>query len=255
MTRTFTLAAAALLLAASPAAAETAAQAFRAANFAAAARAGTAEATPASLLLACRSYALLGAYQSTEKAAARALLNQAVGACDAALRARPGDPDATLQRGIAIGYIAKMDRSPGGAKAARAAFEAVLAKRPGDAVALAAMGGWHGESVATLGGFIAGAVLGAKKGESIKFFDRAVAADARDPVIPTVYASTLLALDADNAGKARALLERADKAKALDGYEMLMQRHAREILAVLARGDIAGARATAARLGPLGTAR
>lgn len=244
---------AALLLSGAPAAAMTAAEAFRAGNFPAAAKAGLAERTPEALVLACRSHALVGAYQVTDKAAARASLNQAIAACDAALKARPGDLDATLQRGIAVGYIAKMDRSPGGAKEARRAFEAVLAKRPNDPVALAAMGGWHGESVATLGSFLAGTVLGAKKGEATRFFDRAVAADPRDPVIPTFYARTLLALEEGNAVKARGLLERAASARAQDGYEALLQGHARAILAAMAKGGAKAARETAARLGPLGT--
>lgn len=242
----------ALLLTGVPGAAMTSAEAFRAGNFAAAAKAGLAERSPESLVLACRSYALSGAYQTSDKAAARALLNQAVAACDAALKARPGDPDATLQRGIAVGYIAKMDRSPGGAKEARRAFETVLVKRPNDPHALAAMGGWHGESVATLGGFLAGTVLGAKKGEAVKFFDRAVAASS-DPVVSTFYASTLLALDEDNAPRARQLLERAVAARGGDGYELMMQRHAREILVAMAKGGAAAAQEAAARLGPLGT--
>ncbi len=127
-------------------------------------------------------------------------------------------------------------------------------KRPGDALALGAMGGWHGESVATLGKFIAGTALGAKEGEALRFFDKAVAAPGADPAVPVFYASTLLALSEKNAAKARGLLARALKTKPADGFEALVQRNARAILAALEKGDAAEARAIAKRLSPLGTA-
>jgi tetratricopeptide (TPR) repeat protein len=245
---------AALLLAAAPALAGPAADAFRAGRFADAATAGRAEATADSLVIAGRSTGTVAAFQTADKARAKALLQTAVADFDAALKRDPGNADAILQRGIVIGYIAKIERSPGGAKDARRAFESVLARRPGDATALAAMGGWHGESVATLGSFLASTVLGAHQKDSLRFYERAVAADPASAVHPTFYASTLLGLDAGNAAKARALLDRADKATPRDGFESLMQRHAREILAPLARGDVKAAQAVAKRLGALGTA-
>ncbi|QMW22338.1 hypothetical protein [Sandaracinobacteroides saxicola] len=249
------LAVAAALLLATPALAGPAADAFRAGNWPAVITAGRAEATPDALVLAGRAQTVVAVYQTADKARVRTLLAAAEADFAAAEKRDPANLDAILQRGIAVGYAAKLDRSPGGAKTARRAFEHVLSKRPNDAVALAAMGGWHGESVATLGSFIAGTVLGAKRADSVRFFDRAIAADPTSPVHPTFYASTLLALDADNAAKARTLLERADKATAKDGFEALLQRQAREILAPLAKGDIKTARATAQRIGPLGTVR
>jgi tetratricopeptide (TPR) repeat protein len=244
----------ALLLASAPAAAHaSAASAFAAGDFASAATAGRAEQTAPSLVLAGRATALEAAFKTTDKARARTLLAQAVADFDAALKKDPASFDAIVQRGIAIGYQAKLERAPGLAKQARKSFETALAKRPGDAVALGAMGGWHGEAVATLGKFLAGTALGAKEGESLKFYDKALAAPGADPAIPVFYASTLLGLSADNAPKARTLLERAVKARPVDGFDKLMQANARAILAPLAKGDVPGARRTAARLAPLGT--
>jgi hypothetical protein len=244
----------ALLLAAAPSAASaTAATAFAAGDFAAAATAGRAEATPQSLILAGRATSTIAAWQTPDKARARALLGQAEQDFARVLKADAGNLDALLQHGITVGYIAKLERSPGLAKQARKSFEAVLAKRPNDAIALGAMGGWHGEAIVTLGKFLAGTALGAKEGESLKFYDKALAAPGADPAIPVFYATTLLGLSADNAPKARALLERAVKARPADGFDKLMQANARAILAPLAKGDVPAARRTAARLAPLGT--
>jgi DNA-binding GntR family transcriptional regulator len=73
--------------------------------------------------------------------------------------------------------------------------------------------------------------------------------------VPVFAASTLLALSADNAARARTLLERAAKAPARDGFERLVQDNGRTILDALAAGDVARARETAKRLSPLGTVR
>jgi hypothetical protein len=243
----------ALLLAALPASAQTsAAYHFGAGEFAEAAAAGRAEGSAAALVLAGRATAIQAAFQTRDKARAAALLAAAVADFNAALAKDPGSADALVQRGIAIGYQAKLDRSPGLAKSARRDFEAALAKRPGDTVALGAMGGWHGEAVATLGKFIAGTVLGAKEAESRRFYDKALAAPGADPAIPVFYATTLLGLSAKEAPRAKTLLQRALKARPADGFDRLMQAHARAILAPLEKGDIAAARATARKLAPLG---
>lgn len=245
----------ALLLAAAPAAASPSADAFAAGKFADAAAIGRKEATAQSLLTAGRALATQAAWQTTDRETARKLLVQAEADLTASLALAPGNPDALLQRAVVIGYQAKLAKSPGLAKQARAGFEAVLAKEPGSALAQGAMGGWHGEAVATLGKFLAGTALGAKEAEAIRWFDRAVATRGGDPAIPLFYASTLLGLSADNAPKAKALLQRAVKAAPADGFDRLMQANARAILAPLDKGDVKTAQATAKRLSPLGSVR
>jgi hypothetical protein len=229
-----------------------AADAFAAGKFAEATAAGRKEATDASLIIASRGASTRAAWLVTEKLDAKVLLDAANADIDKVLARSPGNLDALLQRGVTTGYIAKLTKSPGLAKDARKDFEAVLAKRPNDPLALAAMGGWHGESVATLGKFLAGTALGAKEGEALRYFDRAAASSAGDPAVPLFYATTLLNLSAKNAAKAQGLLARAVKAQPADGFDRLMQRNARAILTALEAGDVDGARATAKRLGPLG---
>lgn len=243
------------LLLAAPVAASPSADAFAAGKFAEAAAIGRREATAQSLLTAGRALATQAAWQTTDREAARKLLAQAEADLTASLALAPGNPAALLQKAVVIGYQAKLAKSPGLAKQARAGFEAVLAKQPANALAQGAMGGWHGEAVATLGKFLAGTALGAKEGEAIRWFDRAVATTGGDPAIPLFYATTLLGLSADNAAKAKALLQRAVKATPADGFDRLMQANARAILAPLDKGDVKAAQATAKRLAPLGTLR
>lgn len=243
----------ALALAAAPAAAETAAGFFRDGRFDQAAAAGLKENTPESLVIAGRSLMNEAAYEARDRATADRLLSQSLAAFDRALALRPGDQAATLQKGIATGYVAKLARSPGGARAARRLMEAARAKDPNDGLAAAAIGGWHGESIATLGSFIAGTVLGARRGEAIKGFDAALRLDPKSPVHPVFYAFMLLGLDGANAApRATELLRRAEVLPARDGFEALMKRQAAQVLPLLARGDVRGAQATVKRLQPFG---
>lgn len=244
-----------LLALAAPAAAEPWAEAFTAGRFAEAASAGRAAGSVAALITAGRATSTLAAWRTPDRTRARELLLAAEADFARALALDPGNPEALLQQAIAIGYRAKLENSPGLARQARRQFEAVLERRPADPLALGALGGWHGEAVATLGRLIAGTALGAREREALAFFDRALATTGGDPAVPVFAASTLLALSAEHAPLARALLDRALKAEAGDGFERLMQEHARAILAPLAAGDVAAARATAKRLSPLGTVR
>lgn len=244
-----------LCASASPAAASAAVEAFDAGRFAEAVTNGRKEGTAQSLLVAGRAVSTIAAYQTTDRKLVREQLLQAERDFDAALALQPGNLDALLQKAIAAGYRAKLENNIGLAKQTRKDFETILAKRPNDALALGAMGGWHGESVATLGKLLAGVALGARQGESLRFYEMAMASPGADPAVPVFYATTLLNLSEDNAPKAKALLQRAARARPNDGFERLMQQHARAILAPLEKGDVAGAQKMAMRLGPLGTLR
>ena len=226
--------------------------ALAAGRFAEAALAGRTSPTAQGRIAGGRATSTLAAFNTADKARARQMLLLAESDFAGALKLAPGNQEAILQQAITIGYRAKLEKAPGLAKQARAGIQAAIDKNPRDPLALAALGGWHGESVATLGSFIAGTALGAKKGEAIRYFERAMALNPQGPAVPTFYAFTLLALDADNAPKAKTLLARADKATAENGFDALLQHNARDVLALLAKGDTAGARAMAKRRSPLG---
>lgn len=245
---------AAALLAATPAfAAPTAASLFQAGKFNEAIAAGTTEATPAALVIAGRAQLQIAAYQTSDKTKARSLIAAANSNFDAALAKAPGNTDATLQKIIAQGYVAKLDQSPGGAKAMKKALDAYLAAHPDDAVAWAVLGGWNGGAVASVGKFVAGSVLGANLGNMTKAFDRAMTLAPNDPAHPTFNALTLLDIDDDNAPKAKALLTRAAAMPATDGYTIALKNAGACVLKLLAGGDNKGAQAAARRALPFGT--
>lgn len=247
-----TLLLAVLLAAPAPAFADAAAL-FREGRFAEAAQAGAEEVTPDALVLAARSTLAVAAYGTSDKTHALRLCERARRLADEALSKRPGDPAALLQKGIALGYIAKLERSPGTARQARKLMDEARAADPDAPLAWAALGGWHGETVATLGGFVAGTLLGARKAEAVRAFEAALARDRSGAIVPTFYAFTLLALDADNAPRARELLIRAAGAAPRGGFEALLKRQAERVLTLLRANDAAGARALAKRLQPFGT--
>ncbi len=242
----------ALLLTAATARADTASL-FRDGKFAEAAAAGAKEATPAAQLLAARSLLALAAYRTSDKARALSLVEQGGRLAAAAMGGDARNVDALLQSAIATGYRAKLLRDPGDGKAARKMMEQARKIAPNNALAWASLGGWHGETVATLTPFIAATIMGARKGEAFKSFDRALALDPKAVAYPIFYAFTLLSLDADNAPKAKELLLRAQPLAPRDGFDVLLKGEAAQVLPLLQRGDADGARALAKRLQPFGT--
>jgi tetratricopeptide (TPR) repeat protein len=244
-----------LLLAASPAfsaAPEKAVGLFSSGNYREAAAQGRLAETADGYILAGKATGTMAAFVTTDKAVARVQLQTAEADFDRALALSPNNFDALLQKAVIIGYRAKLDASPGLAKQARRNFEAIVKRWPDNPLANAALAGWHGESVATLGKFLAGTALGAKEAEAMRLYDRAVAMAGTDPAVPYFYAINLLALSPDHAPKAKTLLQRSLKATPADGFESLLQKQARAILVPLDKGDVVAARATAKRLSPLG---
>ncbi|MFQ3596307.1 MAG: hypothetical protein SNJ63_09360, partial [Sphingomonadaceae bacterium] len=99
---------------------------------------------------------------------------------------------------------------------------------------------------------VARTAVGARREESIRHFDRALALDGASVLYPSFYALTLLKLDARNASRAAELLARADRNRPKDAYERLVQGHARQVLAALRKGDTTLAVALSHTLSPLG---
>ncbi len=246
------LVAAMLLTIAAPAFADAAAS-FHDGKWAAAVSQGQAEATVASLIIAGRSQLNIAAYFTHDKAEALALVALAEKDFDAALAKAPSNADAQIQKAIAIGYHAKLTRSPGLGKDARGRFEAVRAANPGMALGWAAVAGWHGGAIATLGSFMASAVLGAKASEVDSGFAKAFALDPTNPVHRSFYAMTLLDIDKSNGPKAAAALQGIGQLPAHDSYEALARAMGVQVAAALKTGDNKAAQALARRLQAFGT--
>ncbi len=246
-----TLIAALLLATAAPALADAAA-AFRDGNWPATISEGRAEATPASLILAGRAQLSVAAYQTTDRAKALDLVGTAEKDFDAALAKAPGNVEAQLQKAIAIGYRAKLTKSRTLGKETRARMEAVKAAHPDLALAWAAVAGWHGGAVATLGSFIAGVALGAHAKDAETGFLQAIKLDPNNPVHRTYYAATLLDLDAGNAARAAQVLAPIAALPVHDGFDGLLKKQGIQLLAAIKAGNATAAQALARRLQPFG---
>ena len=193
-------------------------------------------------------------FAARDKATALAQIAGAEANANATLARTPGDADALLTRAMAIGYRAKLTHSRHDALDARAQFEALVAKNPRDPEAQAALGGWHIDAVAALGGFTARGVLGARKAVGYESTDRAVALGGNRALFTGLAALLRLSLDPDDA-RGAALANAAIGGTAPTLLDRIMQRRAGEMVTVLKGGDRRAVQALAARLLPLGQIR
>lgn len=208
--------------------------------------AAAAAATPRDLLTQA-------AFQTSDKGKALALVGQAIAAADRILAARPGDREAALQRGVAIGYRARLTRSRGDARMSLQIFEGLAARDPRDAEAQIAIAGWHLDAIDQLGGFIARTMVGAKQAVGEAALDRAVALGGNRAFFPGLAALMRIRLAPGNVAQARKLAEAAAGAPAPTALDTLMKRDAMAILPALRTGDGKAAAAQARRMLPFGS--
>lgn len=203
--------------------------------------------------LAARATLTIAAYQTNDRAKAEALIDQALGDAAMALAQHTDHVEGTLQTAVALGYRAKLRQSPGIAKDAKKYMDRALQLAPGNGFAAIALAGWNGESVADIGSFLAGTVLGAKKDVAIKYYEQALKLDAASPSFPVFYAFNLYRLDDSKyAAKVTQLLSTAITLKPRDGFEVLNIAHARDVLTALKSGDRARAKALIKQYQPFG---
>ena len=204
--------------------------------------------TPRELLTAA-------AFQASDKARAIALVNEAIGAADRILAQRPGDHEATLQRGVAIGYRAKLTRSRSDARTSLGIFEALAARNPRDAEAQMVIAGWHLDAIDQLGGFLARTVLGAKTQAGEAALARAVALGGDRAFYPGLAAMMAIRKDHDDVTRARKWAETAAAAPAPTPLDQRMKRAAAAILPPLRANDGKAAATLAKTLLPFGRLR
>ncbi|TCM34506.1 hypothetical protein EDF59_11766 [Novosphingobium sp. ST904] len=201
--------------------------------------------TPRELLTAA-------AFQAPDKARALALIGQAITASDKILAARPGDHEATLQRGVAIGYRAKLTRSRSDARTSLGIFERLAAQNPRDAEAQMVIAGWHLDAIDQLGGLVARTALGAKTQAGETALSRAVALGGDRAFYPGLAALMQIRKDHGQVAQARRWAEDAATAPTPTPLDTLMKRAALAILPALRKGDGKSAAATARKLLPFG---
>jgi hypothetical protein len=194
----------------------------------------------------------VAAFQTADKGAALALIHRAIAAADAILAKSPGDHEATLQRGIGIGYRAKLTKSRTDAQTSLKIFEGLAAKDPRDAEAQMVVAGWHLDAIDQLGGFIARTVLGARRTMGDAALDRAVALGRNRAFFPGLAAMMTIRQDSDDVDSARKLAEAAIAAPAVTPLDQLMKRNAAAILPALRANNGKAAAELSRKLLPFG---
>ena len=191
------------------------------------------------------------AFATADKAAALAQIQAVNKETGAVLARQPANREAQLVHAMAIGYEAKLTRSRSMAVAAKADFEGLATRDPRDPEALAAIGSWHLDAVASLGSFLAGTALGASKAKGMAALDRAVALGGGRALFLGV--SALLRLELDPGDKrGLALLQAAAKGSTPTPLDGQMQRSANLVLKKMQGGSSADIKALCRQLLPLG---
>jgi hypothetical protein len=187
---------------------------------------------------------------TADKAQALALVRQGLAQAEAELKADPRDREAAMQRGVAIGYLARLTRSPGEAKEARHIFETLAAANPRDPEAQLAIATWHLDT--TEAGFLASTLLKAKKEVGLAALDKAVALSGGRAFFPGFAALLRIRLNPKDLATARALAERAVASSGTSALDRIAKRNAEALLIPLRNGDGRTAGLLARKLLPFG---
>jgi hypothetical protein len=201
--------------------------------------------TPRELLTAA-------AFQAPTKAKALALVQQAIAASDKILAAHPADHEAMLQRGVAIGYRAKLTPSRSDARTSLEIFERLAAANPRDAEAQMVIAGWHLDAIEQLGSFLARTGLGAKSQVGEEALARGVALGGNRAFYLGLGAMMKIRRDPTAVAQARRWAEAAANAATPTALDAQMKRAALAILPALRANDGQTAAALSRKLLPFG---
>jgi hypothetical protein len=190
------------------------------------------------------------AFATTDKGVARKLVDQALAQAEAELRADPKDREAVLQRGVALGYRARLAHSPGDARAARHVFEQFAAAFPRDPEGQLALAAWHLDTVDM--GFLASTLLKARKETGLEALNRSVALGGNRAFFNGFAALLTIRHDPKDVARARQLAERAVAGAAPTQIDRIARRNAEAVLVPLRNGDGRAAAQLARTLMPFG---
>jgi hypothetical protein len=225
---------------------------LRATAIAASALACVALAAPAAQAQTPRELLTAAAFQAPSKAAALALVQQAIAASDKILAAHPTDHEATLQRSVAIGYRAKLTRSRSDARTSLAIFEGLAARDPRDAEAQMVIAGWHLDAIEQLGSLVARAGLGARGDVGDAALNRGVALGGNRAFYLGLAAMMKIRRDPGAVAQARRWAEAATTAATPTPLDVRMKRAAEAILPALRAHKGKAAAALSRKLLPFG---
>jgi len=192
--------------------------------------------------LAAESLAIHGYYIAADDEK-EVLFERAMQLAQEAVRLDPSNPEAHVQsahamgrRGQTIGALEAVSR--GYAEKVRDALESALRLDPEMASAHLSLATWHAEVVNGVGGFVAGAIYGAKKKKAVAHYEKALELAPDEKVVRVEYALGLLLLDDDrNRERARDLLGQALEIPSKDAYDRILHQRTVEKLAALERRE------------------
>jgi tetratricopeptide (TPR) repeat protein len=155
------------------------------------------------------------------------LLEEAMERAEAAIKARPKDPNAHYLFALAAGRysqeisIAKALAQGLGGRI-RDALNQALKLQPKHADAHIALGAWHAEIIGKVGGMVGGLTYGAKKEAAIEHFERALKLNPDSAIARIEYANGLVVLfGKDRMKEAEKLYAEAARQKPMDAMERL----------------------------------
>lgn len=192
------------------------------------------------------------AFQAPSKDRALVLVGQAITASDRILAAHPGDHEALLERGVAIGYRGKLTHSRADVMASLDIFKRVVEQNPRDPDAQIVIASWHLGAVDQLGSFIAGTALGAKAQTGEAALAKAVALGGDRALYPGLASMMQIRRDHGDVSQARRWAEAAAVGETPTQLDSIMKRAAIALLPALRQNDGKAAAQLARKLLPFG---
>ncbi|MCH8202747.1 MAG: hypothetical protein IH996_06550 [Proteobacteria bacterium] len=164
-------------------------------------------------------------------------LRQAHDLAKAGLERDPDHIGSHLQAAGALGLQARVKRSGQLAREARVHLKRILELDGSHALALAALGGWHGEVLQRVGRFLGKIFYGASRKSVLENFDRAIRLRPDLPSLRVGYAKALLSFPSRYRPQAVGLLIEALALSPPDRLEAMTQVYGRLILEALETND------------------
>jgi tetratricopeptide (TPR) repeat protein len=181
--------------------------------------------------------AIYATYLEKSRARKTKLLEEAMARGEEAIAARPRDPNAHYLYALAAGRysqeisVAKALAQGLGGKV-RDALTAAVRLQPKHADAHIALGTWHAEVIAKVGGIVGGLTYGAKKDAALEHFQKALKLNPDSAIARIEYANGLVILfGKDRMTEAEKLYAEAAALKPMDAMERLDVEAARAELA------------------------
>ena len=164
-------------------------------------------------------------------------LRQAHDLAKAGLEIDPDHIDSHLQAAGALGLQARVKNSGQLARDARVHLRSILELDGDHALALAALGGWHGEVLQRVGRILGKIFYGASRKSVLENFDRAIRLRPDLPSLRVGYAKALLSFPSRYRPQAATLLKEALALSPPDKLEAMSQVYGRLILESLETND------------------